>query len=405
VIDFAWSIYPYFQELTDEWNGVYIRLMLPPEHAAMGPRYLHILKYALEYLEKHVGKYPYPSITVVDPPFHGLRSGMMEYPTLITVGTFYGIPECVRTSESLLIHEFTHQYFMGVLASNEKEEPWLDEGFTTYFEDRILDAAFGEKQSLLAFPGFHFGNKEQTRIEYTSMRNPRDGSVARPGWEFSDFNFKSLIYSKTATSLRTLQEIIGEEAMNNIIRAYFERWKFAHPRGSDFMAVLREELAKMPDTTLAVNAYRLFETAIYDTKVLDYAVSSIENEILPGRQGVFGDSVQTVEDGSSGKRHISRVEVQRRGDWVYPVELLVSFEDGSTRLEYWSGEAGVHVFEFYDMPPVMSAQLDPHGKLGLDTDINNNSLTLQPEHAPLWKYALKFTFWIQNLFQAITFLA
>ena len=171
------------------------------------------------------------------------------------------------------------------------------------------------------------------------------------------------------------------------------------------MAVLREELAKMPDTTLAVNAYRLFETAIYDTKVLDYAVSSIENEILPGRQGVFGDSVQTVEDGSSGKRHISRVEVQRRGDWVYPVELLVSFEDGSTRLEYWSGEAGVHVFEFYDMPPVMSAQLDPHGKLGLDTDINNNSLTLQPEHAPLWKYALKFTFWIQNLFQAITFIA
>lgn len=404
VIDFAWSIYPYFQEITDQWNGVYIRLMLPPEHAAMGPRYLYILKFALEYLEKHVGKYPYPSITVVDPPFHGLRSGMMEYPTLITVGTFYGIPEYVRTSESLLIHEFTHQYFMGVLASNEKEEPWLDEGFTTYFEDRILDAAFGEKQSLLAFPGFHFGNKEQTRIEYTSMRNPRDGSVARPGWEFSDFNFKSLIYSKTATSLRTLQEIIGEEAMNNILRTYFERWKFAHPRGSDFMTVLREELAKMPDTTLAVNAYRLFETAIYDTKVMDYAVSSIENEILPGRQGVFGDSVQTVEDGSSGKRHVSRVEVQRRGDWVYPVELLVSFEDGSTRLEHWSGEAGVHVFEFYDMPPVVSAQLDPHGKLGLDTDINNNSLTLQPEHAPLWKYALKFTFWIQNLFQAITFL-
>jgi hypothetical protein len=293
---------------------------------------------------------------------------------------------------------------MGVLASNEKEEPWLDEGFTTYFEDRILDAAFGEKQSLLAFPGFHLGNREQTRIEYTAMRNPRDGSVARPGWEFSDLNFKSLIYSKTATSLRTLHEIIGEEAMDHIMRTYFERWKFAHPRGSDFMTVLQEELDKLPDTTLADNAYRLFETAIYDSKVMDYAVSSIVNEVLPGRQGIFGDSVQTVANGSAGKQRVSKVEVQRRGDWVYPVELLVTFEDGSTRLEHWSGESGVRVFEFYDTPPVVSAQLDPYGKLGLDTDINNNSLTLQPEQAPLWKYALKFTFWIQNLFQAITFL-
>ncbi|MEO0006643.1 MAG: hypothetical protein RJA20_839, partial [Bacteroidota bacterium] len=138
--------------------------------------------------------------------------------------------------------------------------------------------------------------------------------------------------------------------------------------------------------------------------VMDYAVSSITNEVLPGRQGVFGDSVQTVADGNSGKQHVSRVEIQRRGDWVYPVELLVTFGDGSTRLEHWAGEEGVRVFEFYNMPPVISAQLDPYGKLGLDTDINNNSMTLQPASAPLWKYALKFTFWIQNLFQAITFL-
>ncbi len=407
VIDFAWSAYPYFKVMEARWQDVQIRLLIPPEHAAMGPRYLHALKFALAYLDEHVGKYPYPSITVVDPPFHGLRSGLMEYPTFITAGTFYGTPNNFHNSESLAVHEFVHQYFMGMVASNEKEEPWLDEGFVTYYEDRIIDAAFGEKRSMVDVLGYRFDNRELSRIEYTTMRNPREGSVARPGWEFSNSNRKSLIYSKTATALRSLQALVGDAKMDEIIKAYFEQWKFRHPRGRDFMAVLHSELRELPDTAFARQVYDFFETAIYKAVVLDYAVTGITNETLMAPQGVFGDDPAnfTYKDGSGARVSRSTVELHRKGDWAFPVELLVTFEDGSTKTLHWSGEEGVKEFEFYDSPKIVSAQVDPHYKLALDVDWNNNSMTLKPEKAALWKYAAKVVFWIQNMMQVVSILS
>ncbi len=417
VIDFAWSVYPRFtvhedrftrQSIADGWQGtdVHIRLLITPEHAALGPRYIHALKFALEYMERHVGPYPYPSITVVDPPFHGLRSGLMEYPTLITVGTFYGMPSNIRITESLVVHEFVHQYFMGMVASNEKEEAWLDEGFVTYFEDRIIDAAFGQKRSLVDVFGYRFDNRELTRLEYTTMANPREGTVARPGWYFTDSNFKALIYSKTATTLRTVQSLVGDEKMDDIIRTYFEKWKFRHPKGSDFMAILKAGLAAGQDSAFAQQVYGLFEKSIYGAVVLDYAVTHISNEELPATQGVFGNSATgfTHQDGTGERARRSKVEVQRKGDWVFPVEILVTFEDGSAQTLHWSGEEGAKTFEFTGGSKVVSAQIDPQQKIGLDVDLNNNSLTLQPEKAPLWKYTAKSLFWIQNLLQTVSFL-
>ena len=406
VIDFAWSVYPYFTVLEDRWEDVQIRVFLPPDHAAMGVRYLQALKFALEYLDKHVGKYPYPSITVVDPPLHGLRSGLMEYPTLVTAGTFYGIPACIRTSESLVVHEFVHQYFMGMVASNEKEEPWLDEGFVTYFEDRIIDAAYGEKHALVDILGICFDNRELTRLEYSTMRNPREGVVARPAWKFSDSNRKALIYSKTATTLRTVQELVGEAKMDTLIRTYFERWKFRHPRGSDFMAILKHELVFLPDTVFGRQVYGLFEKGIYEAEVLDYAVTKISNQVLFAPQGVFGELFSDFrwEDGGGQQSYVSKVEVQRLGDWVFPVEIKVIFEDGGSQMLAWSGVEGLKVFEFTGGSRVVSAQVDPGHKLGLDVDWNNNSMTLKPEDGGLWRLALKMIFWVQGVFHAISFL-
>ncbi len=406
VIDFAWSVYPNFEVTEDRWQDVQIRLLVPPEHSKLTPRYLHALRFALDYLQKHVGKYPYPSITVVDPPFHGLHSGLMEYPTLITVGTFYGMPSNIRITESLVVHEFVHQYFMGMVASNEKEEAWLDEGFVTYFEDRIIDAAFGEKQALMDVFGYRFDNRELTRLEYTTMSNPREGTVARPGWKFSESNRKSLIYSKTATALRTVQELLGEEKMDKIIQSYFEKWKFRHPRGHDFMAVLQSELMAANDSVFARQVYHLFEKSIYDAVVLDYSVTWISNENLFSPQGIFGKNASefNYKNDNESQPTLSKVEVQRKGDWVFPVEILVTFEDGSTQILNWSGEEGTKIFEFSGNLKIVSAQIDPQQKIGLDIDWNNNSLTLKPEKSPCWKYAVKAIFWVQNLLQTVSFL-
>ena len=152
-------------------------------------------------------------------------------------------PRSVRSVESLVIHEFTHMYFMASLASNEKEEAWLDEGFVTYFEDRILDHYYGNQSSLFDVLGARSGNAQQSRNEYVSMENPNLGKIARPGWEF-DGGFKPLIYAKTATAFKTMERIIGIDIMDEIIKTYFERHKFTHPKEADLRKIIKEVLEK-----------------------------------------------------------------------------------------------------------------------------------------------------------------
>jgi hypothetical protein len=162
----------------------------------------------------------------------------------------------------------------------------------------------------------------------------------------------------------------------------------------------------MPDTVFAQQVYSLFEKSMYDAVVLDYAVTRISNASIAAPQGLFGEKADsfTHKSGAGPALLLSTVEVQRKGDWVFPVEIMVTFEDGSTQTLYWSGEEGMRVFEFTGRSKVVSAQLDPQQKLALDVDLNNNSLTLQPDKTPLWKYAAKAVFWIQNLMQAVSVL-
>jgi len=185
LIDFGWVAYSEYDVYTSTFGDTEIEILMVPEHCDFADRYLNAIEQSLEYLEENIGEYPYPKITIVDPPVHTLNSGFMEYPMMITCATVYGNPRSARNIESLVIHEFTHMYFMATLASNEKEEAWLDEGFVTYYEDRILDHYYGEQAGLFDILGLRSGNAQQSRNEYVSMPNPNLGKIARPGWEFN----------------------------------------------------------------------------------------------------------------------------------------------------------------------------------------------------------------------------
>ena len=375
LIDFGWVAYPEYETYTSTYGDTDIEILMVPEHCAFADRYLKAIKQSLEYLEKHVGKYPYPKITVVDPPTHTLNSGFMEYPMMITGATAYGIPRSVRSVESLVIHEFTHMYFMASLASNEKEEAWLDEGFVTYFEDRILDHYYGNQSSLFDVLGARSGNAQQSRNEYVSMENPNLGKIARPGWEF-DGGFKPLIYAKTATAFKTMERIIGIDIMDEIIKTYFERHKFTHPKEADLRKIIKEVLEKNTSN---------FESDKYLDQVL-HATSSVNFKMVD-----INNSTKTIE-------------AIREGNFEIGTEVLIMFKDGSSKTVNWKGSEKYFKHTFSSSKEVISAHIDSEQKIYLDLNLNNNSITLDPNKKPLYKYAAKLGHWLQAVSQWTSFM-
>ena len=375
LIDFGWVAYPEYETYTSTYGDTDIEILMVPEHYAFADRYLKAIEQSLEYLEKHVGKYPYPKITVVDPPTHTLNSGFMEYPMMITGATAYGIPRSVRSVESLVIHEFTHMYFMASLASNEKEEAWLDEGFVTYFEDRILDHYYGNQSSLFDVLGARSGNAQQSRNEYVSMENPNLGKIARPGWEF-DGGFKPLIYAKTATAFKTMERIIGIDIMDEIIKTYFERHKFTHPKEADLRKIIKEVLEKNTSN---------FESDKYLDQVL-HATSSVNFKMVD-----INNSTKTIE-------------AIREGNFEIGTEVLIMFKDGSSKTVNWKGSEKYFKHTFSSSKEVISAHIDSEQKIYLDLNLNNNSITLDPNKKPLYKYAAKLGHWLQAVSQWTSFM-
>ncbi len=378
LIDFGWVVYPDFDTYTYRVGNTDVEILMPPEHCAFASRYLEAITMALEYMEKHVGEYPYPKITVVDPPVHALNSGFMEYPMMITGASFYGIPRCVRSVESLVVHEFLHMYFMATIATNEKERPWMDEGFVTYYEDRVTDDYYGPKRSFYNILGFHSGNGENSRLEYVDLPNPSVGTIARPGWEIKE-SYKGLVYAKTATVLKTLENIIGQPIMDKIMQSYYEKYKFAHPREKDLRQVMRSVLSNEKfDFDFDIDEY--LDQCLHGTEVCDFAVGKYY-----------------AKDG------IHHMVLKNKGNLHIPVEWKCTFVDGHVVSGMWDGSGKKEITIEYDVE-LQKIEVDPEHKIYLDIDFNNNGRDLHPNKLPLVKYATKTTNWMQTIFNVGSFL-
>jgi len=356
VIDFGWTAYPLYEVYTDVHEGTEIELLIPSEHCAMAPRYISTIKSTISFLEKNVGKYHYPKITLVDPPVHTLTSGFMEYPMMVTLASVYGTPRRFRGSESLAIHEFTHMYFMGMLANNEKEEAWLDEGFVTFYEDEILDHLHGEKRSFYDFGGIRTGNAQKSRQEYTTLKYPMHEIIAKPGWENKGY-FKALVYGKMATSLRTFKGIIGEQSFTRIIKHYFEENKFTHPREADWLAAIDTMLSAQEKEQFDYKYF--FNQALHTANIVDFEIVTVDN------------SKQSFT-------------VKNKGEFNIPNEILVAYKNGKEQYLQWDGK-GEKTFQ--GTGEILSVYVDPEHKVLLDLNYINNSYTTKPSAKSTVKHA------------------
>ncbi len=405
VHDFSWTASPDFVAVEDQWKNVKIRLLTQAYKVpSVSNKHIESVKGALQKFNELVGEYPYPNLTIVDPPRNADHAGGMEYPSLITTLSIWGLPSKIHLNEAVTIHEFGHQYFYGMLGSNEFEEAWLDEGFTQYFETRIMNALYGEKKSMIDLLGFGFDDLEFTRWEYTDMINPKLAPTLQNAWQYTAGGYDEFTYFKSTMILTTLERMIGQPVMDEVIHVYFDRWKFKHPCTRDFIAVVNEVVLKNHGNKFGDNMNWFFDQVLSGTDICDYELSRIDVHPVARSAGIFDSAnIQEKPDSTLRSKHStmfdSRIIVSRLGEIKLPLDVLIHFEDGTEVRESWDGQARWKEFNYTGKAKVVWAKADPDGVLALDINQNNNSRTLEVNSLPFWKYTAKFMTFVQSILQ------
>lgn len=391
VHDFAWTIDPRFQTVVADVEGTKVRLLMQPNHVDQAARHLTAAQAALARYRDWVGEYPYSQLTIVDPGPGAYGAGGMEYPTLITVGTTWWMPQGLRLPELVTVHEFGHQYWYGMVASNEFEEAWLDEGVNSYVEGRIMDDAFGPAGYVNLF-GLHLDSVALHRMRYLAAA--QHDPMVRRAWSFLDrASYSAISYSKTALVLDTLDRYLGHDTLRSALSAYFTRWRFRHPRGSDLLAAINE--------TAGQDLAWYFDQVVSGTGVLDYAVTRVNAEEAPGFAGHPLTATEVDDEvapqPSEPRRWHSEVVVERLGSVSLPVDVQVVFDDGTTAAEHWDGRDRWKRFEYTGVQRVEWAVVDPNSTMPLDVDRLNNSRMREGGTRGIVRLTARWGFWFQNL--------
>lgn len=395
VHDFSWTASPQYTAVENSWTGsageVKIHLLMSPGNMATAPRYLKVLKGTLALYDQWIGPYPYDRITVVDPPHGALDAGGMEYPTLVTAGTTWWVPKGFLIPEVVLEHEFGHQYWYAMVATNEFEDAWLDEGINSYMEVKVMDALYGKQTSMLNFPFTQEGEAESQRTSY--LGEPDYDPLTRFAWQFvGSGSYDGVTYGKTATVLLTLENMLGEAKMREVMHQYFLRYRFTHPTGEDFLKTIEDVSGQ--------NLRWYFDQAVYGTNILDYEIDDAHSDRVKWWE-------PEKSSGGSGNQEPYRtyVTVHRKGDFIAPVDVKVTFDDGSSTIEHWDGRDRWVRYSYEKNAQVTTAEVDPEHQLWLDRNFFNNSYTVDEDKRAIHKLRNIWTVaneWLSQLFGWIT---
>ncbi len=403
VIDFTWTCSPHFIKEEFAYKNTSVQFYTYPYKAHLAERYFKTIEFAMAYLEEYVGPYPYSTLSIIDPPIHGMFTGGMEYPTLITSLSFEFFPDGFRTPETLAVHEYIHQYFMQMVASHEVEEAWMDEGITSYYESRILDAYLGENSSTIDFMGFKTGNKKFNRVEYFGMDHPSIASNSIKSWEYKHGGYGEIAYNKAALWLQTMEGLLGQEVMDKVMQSYFETWKFNHPSRKDFIAVVDSVVVRELPDRFPEGMSWFFDQVLYGTGTCDYAVNSITNTRTDDHRGVFEMEYDCESMDHNTKKYNAEVAIHRLDELYFPVEVLLRFEDGTEQIYNWDGKDRAHTIKINTDSKIVFAEIDPSQKIYIDKNFNNNVLQLAPQTGALDKIAAQMFVRLQSLLEFISF--
>jgi len=344
VHDFAWAADPEYNHLTTTLTSGTELHFFHRNDSMINENWSRLVPFTeqlFNIMNDQFGEYPYQQFSVIQG-----GDGGMEYPmcTMITgTGGFGGLV-------SVTVHEAIHNWYYGVLASNEQKYPWMDEGFTTYAQNLVLDSLF--KRNRLN----PHQRSMQSYIGNALSGNEEPLSTGADHYE-TNRAYGSNAYSKGCVFLVQLSDIVGQETFSRAMISYYNQWKFKHPTPQDFKRVMEKA------SGMELDWY--FDAWIGTTKTIDYGIHTVH---------------------SNGKKTI--VEIERIGELAMPVELVVKSDKGTQYIyipletmrgakpapeglkDNWKQEKDwPWVYPFYkvqlDMPleSIQSIQLNPFDKI------------------------------------------
>ncbi|MCK4538674.1 MAG: M1 family metallopeptidase [Candidatus Krumholzibacteria bacterium] len=335
VHDFAWCADPEFAMEKAEYNGYEIRAFYRKWNSSWADSALARGIRCMKWLEDFAGPYGYPQISIVDVP----SGGGMEYPMLVMNGS---------ADEDLMLHELGHNWFYGMLANDEREEAWMDEGMTnyqTYLHRETESGPYGGEDEQL-FMSFFKPRKIWDSLSREVIYYHRTGfaeRVATPYHEFRNCG-RTMVYTKGMLFMRALRYHVGDADFRRIMHAYFEKWKFKHVDEDAFLDVCEEISGQ--------DLGEFFIQWLHSTKNCDYKVDRFK--------------VSKSTDGFTAD-----VRVKRKGEMMMPLTLAFRLKNGNTVTEKVDGmpRESENTFTFPVEP--VSVAINPDNEI-LDIYLQDN---------------------------------
>lgn len=391
VHDFAWLAADdilirkrFFTRL--DGSKLLVEAFVQPNRKRYINRYFNAVFNSLKFFENRLGAYPYQTLTLVDVP-RSSASGGMEYPTLFTVRANLFSPIVTHQPERLVIHEFTHQYFYGLLANNEVAEAWLDEGFTSYFTAKIVSKYYGKGELIFRIANYYpvygidflsyndipviytLGKFKYNEITLALKRYYNSlyiGAIADSSFRLpTRLAYVTNAYIKPEIMLFSLERILGKLKMKKVMKIYFDNFEFKHPTAEDFINIVKKVSGENLDW--------FFDNVYKKSRVFDYTVKSIKK----------------ISDSEYG------VLVERLGDGIFSNDVAL-YTNKDTLYAKWDGKKKWEIIKFHTNYKPYAAEIDPYRKDLFDINFANNSYTIKQKYWASLSLAIKWFFWMQN---------
>ena len=311
--DKTWLVEKGYLQLGEDKRNITLWSFYLPKNAKQWENSIEYLHDSGYWYSRYYGDYPYSHITAVDGDMSA--GGGMEYPNITVISS---MPSKAML-EMVIMHEVGHNWFYGILGSNERYHTWMDEGLNEYSSIRYWEDKYGNEGERFVISEFvqdKLGIAKNLQFRFyeyfayaMSAKSPDVQPLNLKADEFTGANY-GLNYNKTSVFTRFLQHYLGKEKMDEIMQDYYETWKFRHPYPEDLRAIFEIHTDK------DLNWY--FDGVLKNTDYLDFSIKKKRNQYTISNNGNLKTPVEVVFFGKDHK------EIERR--WIEGINWRKTIE-------------------------------------------------------------------------------